>query len=96
MNKLDFEKNTSKPPSPKAQFDPDEYMQYLDGLDLTDAEAKEILSVLWDMMVQFVDLGFDAGTNAGAASEKPMLDAATMDSEKKDRTHHTDRGDDRR
>lgn len=86
MDKLDFNKNASRKSNQetnlRAHFDPVDYVQYLDGMDLTDEEAKEILMTLWDMMVQFVDLGFQMEFNSGEASQISMPSASTLDSEK--------------
>ena len=57
MNKLPFEEESAKKNTLKVRFDPADYMEHLEGMDLTDAEAVEVLSALWDIMVQFVDLG---------------------------------------
>lgn len=35
------------------------YRPYLEDSRLTDDEADELLTALWNVMVQFVDLGFD-------------------------------------
>lgn len=86
MDKLDFNKNASRKSNQetnlRAHFDPVDYVQYLDGMDLTDKEAKEILMTLWNMMVQFVDLGFQIEFNSGEASQISMPSASTLDSEK--------------
>ncbi len=58
MNKLPNKETSSKTNSNAVRFDPEEYIAHLEGMDLTDEEAREVLSALWDIMVQFVDLGF--------------------------------------
>lgn len=40
------------------RFDPQDYIQYLDGLEITEQEAEALLTTLWQIMVQCVDLGF--------------------------------------
>jgi hypothetical protein len=40
-------------------FDPDEYLQYLDDEDWTDDQKREFIQILWEIIVGFVDLGFD-------------------------------------
>ncbi len=62
---------------PTVHFDPTEYMHYLEGMDVTDEQATEILRTLWDIMVQFVDLGFDVNTGA----ERNSQSVAKLDSE---------------
>lgn len=81
MTKEVFEKHASKDVKPTVQFDAAEYVQYLDGMDVSDAEATEILSVLWDMMVQFVDLGFDVEFQSRRASQIALPPASVADSE---------------
>ncbi|WP_370335306.1 hypothetical protein [Parvularcula marina] len=39
-------------------FDFERYAEHLADLDLTDDQAREMLAIMWDIMVQFVDLGF--------------------------------------
>lgn len=55
------------------------YEEYLEGMDLTDQQKHAFLDVLWNIVVNFVDLGFgvhplqlaiDASTNS--ACEKDM------------------------
>jgi uncharacterized protein YdaT len=48
-------------------FQADEYMEYVDDLELTEAQKVEFLHTLWHIMSAFVDLGF------GVDSVIPML-----------------------
>ena len=64
MNKRHFNKNASKGSKLTVQFDHTDYVHYLDGMDVTDDQAEEMLMTLWDMMVQFVDFGFNLNTDA--------------------------------
>lgn len=77
MNKRHFNKNASKDSKLTVQFDHSDYMQYLDGMDVTDEQAKEMLMALWNIMVQFVDFGFDVNTGA----ERNSQSVAKLDSE---------------
>ena len=95
MDKFDFNKNALKKSNLKAQFDPVEYVQYLDGMDLTDEEAKEMLMTLWDMMVQFVDLGFDVECNSGKAQQNTVQPACAIESENKETSKATSMGEKR-
>jgi len=81
MNKQHFNKNASKDSKLTVQFDPAEYMQYLEGMDVTDEQATEILRTLWDMMVQFVDFGFNLNTDADSAFNETVQSAIHLDSE---------------
>lgn len=58
MNKLPFETISTKNSANRVLFNLEDYLQHLEGMDLTDEEAREVLTALWDIMVQFVDLGF--------------------------------------
>ena len=80
MNKRHFNKNASKGSKLTVQFDPADYMQYLDGMDVTDEQAEEMLMTLWDMMVQFVDFGFNLNTDADSAFNKTVHSAIHLDS----------------
>ncbi|MGU3537359.1 hypothetical protein [Methylobacterium sp. A54F] len=39
-----------------ANFDAADYLPYLGGLDLTDAQASELLRILWDMMRMCIEM----------------------------------------
>jgi len=39
-----------------ADFDERDYRSYLDGLDLTDEEASELMRVVWSIMRMFVEM----------------------------------------
>lgn len=43
---------------PALTFDPSEFVSHLEGCDLNEAEQTELLNILWQIVVQFVDLGF--------------------------------------
>jgi len=81
MNKLNFNKNASKDSKLTVQFDYTDYVQYLDGMDVTDEQAKEMLRSLWDMMVQFVDFGFNLNTDADSTFNEMVHSAIHLDSE---------------
>ena len=72
--------NKSQRSKPTVHFDPDEYMHYLDGMDVTDEQATEILRTLWDIMVQFVDLGFTVNGTAESTLNDKGHSAAKLDS----------------
>jgi hypothetical protein len=44
--------------SPPPAFNPDDYRDELKDLDLTDEQAQELLSVLWNIMAAMVDMGW--------------------------------------
>lgn len=73
MNKLPFENISTKNTSTRVRFNPEDYFEHLEGMNLTDEQAREVLSALWDIMVQFVDLGFrvEFESNEGVPETKP-------------------------
>ena len=40
------------------KFDVAEYEQFLEDSEMTDAQKREYLQVIWNIIVQFVDMGF--------------------------------------
>lgn len=50
----------SQPPSrPALTFDPQEFCHYLADSDWTQEQKVEFIEALWQIVVSFVDLGFD-------------------------------------
>jgi len=43
---------------PTLTFDIEEFQHHLDGSNLTDAEKEELLKTLWEIICEFVFLGF--------------------------------------
>ncbi|MET1414382.1 hypothetical protein ABVF61_19070 [Roseibium sp. HPY-6] len=39
-------------------LDVDYYQSFLDDVDISDAQKRELIETLWNIVVQFVDLGF--------------------------------------
>ena len=39
-------------------FDPAEYDEFFEGDDMTDEQKRELLEIIWSIVVTFVDLGF--------------------------------------
>ena len=39
-------------------FDPDHYRHHLEGMDISEEEAQELMAVLWQIMQTFVDIGW--------------------------------------
>lgn len=44
------------PPASMADFDEADYLPYLAGLELTDAQASELLRIVWDMMRMCIEM----------------------------------------
>jgi len=53
---LDDDRPQALAPPPRLQLD--KYMAHLEGMELTDAQARELLETLWSIMVSFVDIGW--------------------------------------
>lgn len=47
------------PPRPVLSFDPKEFCQHLADCDWTEEQKVEFIEALWQIVVSFVDLGFD-------------------------------------
>lgn len=45
--------------APALQFDPQDFMEFLEDGELSEAQAVEFLDALWVIIVGFVDLGFN-------------------------------------
>ena len=62
-------KENKKPKSLKVEFDYARYAHHLDGEDMSEDEKRECLGALWDILSEFVQLGFDVHPvqQAGAA-----------------------------
>jgi len=45
-------------PQPRLEFNAQDYVAYVDDMDLTQEEAETLLRALWDIMMAFVDMGF--------------------------------------
>lgn len=71
MTKKPFDDSNINNNPYRLHFDPQDYVRYLDGMDLTDTDAEALLATLWDIMVQFVDLGFQVDVGL---DEPPSLD----------------------
>ncbi|MDF1669528.1 MAG: hypothetical protein P1U83_07935 [Roseovarius sp.] len=68
----------TKPPqqakaSPTLTIDWERYGRYLEDSDLTDAQKREFLQTLWDIVVSFVDLGFDLNPTQSVCGEVGAL-----------------------
>jgi len=59
MTKMPFDDKNNNNTQYGIQFDPQEYLHHLEGMELTDDQAEAILATLWGIMIQFVDLGFE-------------------------------------
>lgn len=50
-----------RPSVPPLAFDPERYAGDVADFDMSEDEKRELLSVVWDIMQTFVNLGFDVG-----------------------------------
>lgn len=71
---------TNQNPRPVLTFDPVEYVGQLEDCDLTEAQQTELLQLLWQIVVQFVDLGFGIHP-VQQAVDKTATDSMGMDAE---------------
>ena len=58
MNELDLKLTFEGGAEHALAFDPSEYVDYMAGFDLTDAQQVEVLQTLWHIMVSMVDMGW--------------------------------------
>lgn len=58
MTKKPFNTSAKNNNQYRIQFDAQEYLCHLEGMELSDAQSEAVLETLWNVMVQFVDLGF--------------------------------------
>jgi len=81
MTKMPFDDKNKNNNQYGIQFDPQEYLHHLEGMELTDDQAEAILATLWGILVQFVDLGFevDVGLNDSASQSKISNQQAALD-----------------
>lgn len=92
------------PALPAFEMDPAEYMDDLEGFDMTEAQKIELLQTLWSIMGAFVELGFttniceqlfeDSGLLPTAAPEDVESKASTK-TEKPARGAQKESSDDR-
>ena len=61
------------------EFNPDDYRHHLEGTDLTLEQQDELLRVLFDIMRQFVDWGFNLHpVQAAQGGVKPAIDVVSV------------------
>jgi hypothetical protein len=68
-----------KPTPPTLTLDVDLYQHYLDNSDLTDAQKQELLETLWQIICEFVLMGFHVHPvqQAQQSSGKDVITALT-------------------
>lgn len=59
MTQTNTTKESQAPTSPALSFDPHEFCHYLADSDWTEEQKVEFIEALWQIVVSFVDLGFD-------------------------------------
>jgi|688.fasta_scaffold1854253_2 hypothetical protein len=52
-------KTSEKPAQPTLTLDVDLYKHYLDNSDLTEERKQEVLETLWNIVCEFVQMGFN-------------------------------------
>tara|TARA_R110002074_G_scaffold35231_6_gene96327 strand:- start:260 stop:601 length:342 start_codon:yes stop_codon:yes gene_type:complete len=74
---------------PTLTIDWERYGRYLDDSDLTDAQKREFLQTLWDIVVSFVDLGFRLNPQTEVCGEiADLSEILTRDSDAVVRSEH--------
>lgn len=59
------------------QFNPAEFMQYVEDEGLSEEEAVALLRAIWDIVVAFVDLGFGLNPVQQALVDRSRMNAET-------------------
>ncbi|NQY41449.1 MAG: hypothetical protein HRT80_15295 [Henriciella sp.] len=66
----------SKPPSanaaPLIEFDPNDFVHHLEGLELSDDQADELIRALAEIMLAFVDLGFGIAPSQKSCGQQDL------------------------
>lgn len=75
MHKEPFDENAITPHN--LTFDPQDYIEDLEGMDLTDEEAETLLKTLWEIMILCVDLGLEANPDTQATLSPKAQDNLT-------------------
>lgn len=61
-------------------FDPEAFMRYVVDWELADDEAEQLLRMIWDIVVGFVDLGFGLPGSV-VPVERSFLDSSSVPSD---------------
>jgi len=74
-----LDKNTTKPAKmPSLQVDWEVYAQMLEASDMSDAEKREFIQTIWELVVSFVDLGFEIHPVQQACGKSISLDEISV------------------
>jgi hypothetical protein len=73
-----IQNRSEMPPASMADFNEADYLPYLEGLELTVAQASELLRILWDMMRMCIEM--DLPPESWGQITATVFDAATRDS----------------
>lgn len=92
MNKLPFDTFSTKKSSNSVRFNPEDYFEHLEGMNLTDEQARDVLSALWDIMVQFVDLGFRVEFDSNEVAPETKPEPGGTKASRKEACRVTDKG----
>lgn len=92
-NTLDIRDTNSQPPlkqrdieRPVITVDYERYTHFLESSDLTEAQKQDLLQVIWEIVVEFVSLGFgihplqQAKLDCGKTTQPPPKSTLTADS----------------
>ena len=65
-----------RPDPPRIKFDLEKYQALLDGEDVSEADKQELLQTLWNIITEFVSLGFGVHPVQQACGQVKNWDAA--------------------
>ena len=68
----------ARAPGLSLQFNPTDFLRYVEDEGLTEAEATALLRAIWDIVVAFVDLGFGLNPVQQALVDRSRMNAETL------------------
>jgi hypothetical protein len=86
----ELSKAQAGPQSLSLQFNPADFLQYVQDEGLTEAEAKVLLRAIWDIVVAFVDLGFGLNPVQQALVDRSLCDQESASSHSRRRVSSRD------
>ncbi len=60
------------PQTPQLQFDWQDWLPFVEGSDLTNDQKREMIETLWSIVLAFVDLGWNVGTQTQENGGQPI------------------------
>lgn len=69
----------ARPSGPTLTFNVAEYLSYLEGSELTDAQKRELLEAVWHIVVSFVEFGFGSHPIQQAMDNSKIIDGVASE-----------------